>query len=74
MKANLGDKLLVHGIECVVVYVNNGNAWVSPVNDEEMLDGNKLYKNCAFDVVNQKGRTKNGSKVYSIINADCGAV
>ena len=73
MKYTLGDKFIVKNIECEVKYINNGKAWVFPLED---LDFNgKRYLACAcFEVLDEKGIDSTGNKALVLHNKECKSV
>ncbi len=75
MKYNVGDKLLLAGIECQVALVNvYGQAYLTPAHDGDDYNNQKTYIGLVFAVINERGKDKLGNKAQSIANYDCGAV
>lgn len=69
MKFQLGDQFLVNKIECEIVYINNEQAWLAPIQDEE-----NEYKSCAFAIMDNKGKLRDGTRAIAIPNHLSGAV
>lgn len=69
MKYHIGDKFLYKGIECVVRYINNGNAWLAPIDHSD-----EHHVCLTLGYINEKGVDKDGNKAMTLSNRDCLAV
>lgn len=66
---SIGDKFMLTGILCEVRHINRGKAWVALVEDSELG-----LKNVCFEVLNEKGKDRQGNKAYPVVNQECAAV
>ncbi len=71
MLYQINDKFLVDNILCEVRHINNGSAWVSPIED---LEDYLHYSSLAFEVLDEKGFDRKGNKAIVINNMQSGAV
>jgi hypothetical protein len=75
MRYNVGDKLLLCGIECKVHLVSPyGYAYLAPEVEGEEYNNSKTIIGLVFAIVDEKGKDKLGNKVVSVNNTECGAV
>lgn len=78
MKYHVGDKFIVNGVEGIVKYVNNGYAWLFPLQDqisfENSFNGSQLMSGLAFAKLDEKGRLSDGTRAFAVINTECAAV
>lgn len=73
MLYSIGDQFLVRNVVCEVRFINNGKAWLFPVEDSEY--GEDFYITClAYEVLDNRGRTRSGEKAAVVVNARSGAV
>lgn len=70
----LKDKYVYEGIECEIAHINNGNAWLVPLQDEGYVDGKLILKGLVITKVNSKGIADNGKKILAISKLTCGAI
>lgn len=73
MLYSLKDQFLVRGISCEIVYINQGNAYVAPLEDDN-FESKKIYRGCVFEIINSSGVDKQGFKAVSINSTSCFAV
>jgi hypothetical protein len=67
MKYNVGDRLLLAGIECRVSLVSAyGSAYLKPEEDGDIYDGEKVLAGLVFAVVDVTGKDKFGNKIKNL--------
>ena len=69
MLYNLGDKFYYKGMECVVRYINNSNAWLAPI--EDTVEWSSFI---TIGMIDKKGIDADGNKATAIARKDCLAV
>lgn len=74
MKYSMYDKFVVRGVLCEVRVINNGMAWVFPCDDTPGANGRTDLACVSFEVLDAKGRGKNGVKAKVVTNVECGAI
>ncbi len=75
MLYNVGDRLILCGIEAKVAFINaKGSAYLVPDQDGEDYNNEKTLAGLVFAIVDKKGNDKLGNKVVCVNNAACGAV
>jgi hypothetical protein len=75
MKYSLGDKFVIRGVLCQVGYTNVGKAWLFPIDDIESTGGQvTAHSFVSFEVLDEKGRDRQGNKALVVNNVECGAV
>lgn len=78
MNYHIGDRFLVEETQGRVCYINNGNAWLSPVSiDQESSSfrGKPLFLGLAFAKLNSKCFMPDGTKAYPVVTPTaCGAI
>lgn len=72
MLYNIGDLFVVRGLDCKVVYINAGAAFVAPLEDV-YFEGHSEFKGCAFERLDAKGVDRTGKRASSVVGS-CGAV
>jgi len=70
----LFDKFLVKGILCEVRLINQGKAFVAPLEDTPADNGRSHLACCIFEILDEKGRDRTGVKAKVVSNVACGAV
>lgn len=65
MNYQLGDKFLVNEIECKIAYINNGMAWIVPLEGDTHI---------VIDRLDEFGYANNKTKAIAIVNKECLAV
>jgi len=75
MLYQVGDKLVLCGIEAKVVLVNaKGSAYLTPEAEGEDYNNQKTLLGLVFAVVDSRGKDALGNKVVCVNNVSCGAV
>lgn len=65
----IGDIYEVGGIPAKVGYINAGQAWLFPLEDEEVTPGKNLLRCVSFEVLDAYGQAKSGAVVKKLLDA-----
>jgi len=73
MLYSLKDKFLLDDILVEVRWINQGNAFVAAVEDQE-VEGVRYYSSCTYEMLDEYGIDRRGNKAITVNNGPSEAV